>query len=152
MQQSYRMFSVRQPWADFLIPDDDLFAYLRKVNPGLVARLPKDVENRGYATTWRGDLFIQAAQQADQAAMVGFGLNPRRFVYGAVVGMVRVVDVVTDSPSWWAQPGQKHWQVDDRVRLDNPVRCSGFQGVRAPTPHVLASVLSQLAHQRHPAS
>lgn len=146
-RQPFRMLTVWQPWADFLVADDDLIAWVREVNPELAGRLPKDVENRGKGTPWCGTLLVHAGKEVDLAAMERFGLDPARFVTGAVVGLVRLVDVVTDSPSWWAQPGRKHWRTTDQRRLASPVHCVGFQGAREPEPAVLASVLSQVAHQ-----
>lgn len=143
-----RMLTVRQPWADFLVPSRDLILWLTTHNPDLIPQLPKDVENRPYGTTWRGTLLIHAGQQADRKAMDMFGLDQALFVRGAVVGTVQLVDITTTSASPWALPGSRHWQVTNRQRLSSPVECTGFLGLRPPTPPVLASVLSLLDHQR----
>lgn len=140
---TYRMLSLWQPWADFLVPGGEIVQHLAQLD-----RKPKDVENRGYGTPWRGILLVHASQRVDREAMNRWGLNPEGFVRGAVVGVVRLVDVVDNSDSPWAEPGRKHWRVTEPVRLASPVECAGFQGPRPPTPHVLATVLARLDHQR----
>jgi hypothetical protein len=160
---TYRMLSVRQPWADFLVADEAYRDELRHTHPELADLLPKDVENRDWTPGggWRGTLLVHAIKSSfDAAAMVRYRLDPaarqvrqrRSFVYGAVVGLVQVTDVVDDSTSRWAETGRKHWLMANPARLRNPVHCAGFQGLREPTPPVLASVLTQWDHQRQMAA
>lgn len=148
---TYRMLTVSQPWADFLVPDDDLADLVRPLHRELADRLPKDVEIRGYGTPWRGTLLVHAGQRLDMDAIAMYGLTriAERFERGKVVGVVQLRDVVDDAESWWAQPhGARNWQVDQPIRLHRPVACRGFQGLRPPQPAVLAQVLTALAHQR----
>lgn len=152
---TFRMLCVQQPWADFLVADEAYRDELRLTHPELAELLPKDVENRGFTPGggWRGTLLVHAVKTSfDAAAMERFGLDPAAFVYGAVVGLVQVTDVVENSASRWAKPGFKHWCTANPVRLRSHVECVGFQGLREPTPPVLASVLTQWEHQQQMAA
>jgi hypothetical protein len=152
---TFRMLSVRQPWADFLVADEGYRDELRRTHPELAESLPKDVENRGWAPGggWRGTLLVHAVKNGfDVEAMVRYRLDPAAFVYGAVVGVVQVTDVVDNSVSRWAESGRKHWLTASPARLRSPVECAGFQGLREPTPPVLASVLTQWEHQQQMAA
>ena len=79
-----KALSIRQPWAHHILHDG------------------KDIENRKWNTKFRGRVFIHAGLQFDKAALGGFtqericGL-PR----GGIVGVVTIVDVVTESDSPW---------------------------------------------------
>ncbi len=147
--RAYRILTVYQPWADFLIPSPQTAAQLARNSQAAARNLPKDVENRGSGTRWRGLLLICAAKsRVDQTAMDWFQLDPRQFVRGAVVGVVTLNDVVDDSTSPWALTGHRHWLMTDPTRLTNPVPCSGFQGApREPNPNVLREVLADLERQ-----
>lgn len=156
---TYRILTVQQPWADLLIPPDDLrYRMLTGNVPEWARQLPKDVENRTWGTAWRGVLLIRAGLTIDETAMQRFGLNPADFVRGAVVGTVRLVDVVSSAQSVWAErypdPGKwmRHWVVDHPQRLDRPVECrAGDQGLRVPDPGILGAVLLLLEHQKQQA-
>jgi hypothetical protein len=145
----YRQMTIWQPWAHLLTVDDTAIEAVRATNPELADRLPKDVENRSHGTTWRGTLLVHAGRRIDLRGCDRFGLDPAALVTGSVVGIVRLVDVVDNSPSFWAEPGQKHWLVMDRARLDDPVPAVGFQGSRPPVPEVLAAVLARLERQNN---
>jgi hypothetical protein len=145
----YRQMTIWQPWAHLLTVDDTAIEAVRATNPELADRLPKDVENRSHGTTWRGVILVHAGRRVDVRACDRFGLDPAALVTGSVVGIVRLVDVVDNSPSFWAEPGQKHWLVMDRARLDDPVPAVGFQGSRPPVPEVLAAVLARLERQNN---
>lgn len=115
------VLSVRQPWAWLLCE-------------GL-----KDVENRNWRTNYRGELFIHAGKSFDWDALrwlsqavptrfaglkavehfsIRFGKSERESVitahkdeFGAIVGMVDLIDCGR-SQSVWAQPEVKyHWTV-----------------------------------------
>jgi len=96
-----KALSIRQPWAH------------------AVLHLGKDVENRIWATRYRGLLVVHAPKTVDTLA--GAYLEwcryrlPDPLVTGALVGTVRVVGCVDDSDSEWAEQGQGqwHWQLTD---------------------------------------
>lgn len=143
------MLSVRQPWADFLAPDDGVAERLRDIRPDLAEQLPKNIENRGYRTSHRGLTAIHAPARPDLAAMERYGLDPRAFVYSAVVGVVSIDGVTRgeDDDAFWAQHGQIHWQVAAGRRLLSPILCPGFLGVRAAEPAIARQIRSALARE-----
>lgn len=69
---------------------------------------PKRIENRTWATSFRGDFLIHASQRYDDAAHVwlvremGIALPCKGCIRrGGIVGMARLVDCVTSSRSRW---------------------------------------------------
>jgi len=74
-----KALSVRQPWASLIML-------------GI-----KPVENRGWSTLYRGPLMIHASRRHDHDANVS--LAPDQLVYGAVFGIVDLIDIVTEHPS-----------------------------------------------------
>lgn len=142
----FRQLTVWQPWAEFIVPDLLSLTALHGMSTPDLLRIPKPVENRSTTVVgrWRGTLLIHAGVEPDTAAMARFGLDPARFVYGAVLGTVELVDVVTDSPSWWAEPGSHHLLLRDPRRLRQPVGERGCQGAQQPKAPLLSMVLRQL--------
>jgi hypothetical protein len=74
-----KALSVRQPWASLIML-------------GI-----KPVENREWSTLYRGPLLIHASRRHDHGANVS--LAPDQLVYGAVFGIVDLIDIVTEHPS-----------------------------------------------------
>ena len=113
--------SVRQPWAW-----------------AIVAGI-KTVENRSWATRYRGRLLIHSSGRFDREGvetlrrMRGFVL-PDEFELGALIGEVRLVDVVTNARSRWAIDGQYHWLLDRPRQKRVAVRCVGQLGLFVPNP------------------
>ncbi len=110
-----RCLTVHQPFAD------------------LIARGLKDVENRSWAVTYRGPLYIHASLKPDRDAydkhapeiqLPEFHAMKR----GGIVGVATLVDIVRDSTSPWAIPGCYHWVLEKAEPLDfEPM--SGAQGI-----------------------
>ncbi|WP_208738545.1 ASCH domain-containing protein [Bradyrhizobium vignae] len=96
-----KILSVREPWASLIIHGG------RNVETGAVEL--KDVENRTWATSYRGPVLIHTSQRPD-------AIRPdeieRRFgvrltceqQLGGVIGMVDIVDCVRPHPSRWYAP------------------------------------------------
>lgn len=144
----FRLLTVYQPWADFLTADDQVISRIAQLNPDLADRLPKDIENRGYGTQFRGTVLIHAAQTIDLLALARFGLEDLEFARSAVVGVARLDSVVTNSHSYWAQRDCTQWVMSHPRRLVSGVPCAGFQGAgRSPRPEVLDAVLDLLDDQ-----
>ena len=84
-----RALSVRQPWA------------------WLIACGYKDIENRTWATRYRGPIFIHAGKQLDWEVLAWVQKAfpwiefPREFPLGGIVGMAEIVDCVRESRSPW---------------------------------------------------
>ncbi|MEV4079178.1 hypothetical protein AB0J43_02645 [Nonomuraea fuscirosea] len=68
----------------------------------------------------------------------------RRFVLGAIIAVAELVDVVRDSSSTWAEPGQCHWLLANVRPLGEPVPCRGWQNVWDVPLEVEALVRAQL--------
>jgi len=100
--------SIRQPWAWLIIRPDLTGAardeWLR--SPGR-----KDIENRSWATAFRGRLLVHAGKgmtraeyesAADLALSLGQRVpNPEDLQRGGVIGSVELADCVTESASGW---------------------------------------------------
>lgn len=147
----FRFLTVHQPWAELIVAQPSRHRNSHALS-GLSAsqrsRLPKTVENRDWGTDWRGTVLIHAGLRPDLDAMARFRLDPRHFVYGAVLGTVRLHDVRTESDDWWADPdSKKHLMLEAGHRLGQPVGCRGERGLQKPKPEVLRPVLRQLLTQ-----
>jgi len=95
--------------------------------------LGKTTENRSWATKYRGRLLIHASLRRDPAARefaASLGLQlPADVPRGVILGSVRLVDVVDDSDSPWAEPGQRHWQIEDPQPWPVPAAAKGDLGL-----------------------
>lgn len=118
-----KALTVRQPWAWAIF------------NGG------KDVENRGFRpiSLARGEriaihssMSIEGYGDAEGAVRRIMRRGARRLpamLYGHVIGTVRVLGWVDDSPSPWAQSGKRHWLLDDPQPLAEPIEVRGSLGL-----------------------
>lgn len=111
-----RALTVRQPWA------------------ALIAAGVKDVENRTWQSNYRGPLAIHAGHGRDfdiegWAAVGEHGLQEEVLVRGAIVAVVDLTDIVTDSESPWALPDCFHWVLANPRPVDPPVQIGGQLGI-----------------------
>lgn len=93
-----KVLSIRQPWAWLVVHADE---YLD----------PKRIENRSRRTSVRGDVLIHAGKTFDQDGyesviarrpdLADIMPAPDDFERGGIVGMVRIVDCVDQSDSFW---------------------------------------------------
>lgn len=118
-----KALSIKQPWAS------------------LIAHGIKDIENRTWATKYRGTIYIHASgkpsfnnltlnlthDQIDQIVLNGsFPLDARneKYLKSAIIGKVDIVDCVINHPSIWAEHS-RGWPSDPKVIynwvLANPV-------------------------------
>lgn len=121
----------------------------------LIVRGEKLVENREWPTRYRGALAIHAGKNrtwtdADEIAAYAGGGDP--MVFGAVVGIARLVDVLHieriergeyDQRFPWLREhahtnGTWCWVLEDVQRIE-PVACSGAQGLWEIRDSVLPS-------------
>ena len=104
-----RCITVRQPWA-----------------AAIVAGL-KTWEFRSWTTRYRGPLVIHAAaRRADAADLANYPtLNAARIVYGAIVGVVDLVDVEDEGDGF-------AWALANPRKLVEPFRCPGKLGLWTP--------------------
>ena len=130
---SLKCLSVQQPWASLIIGmDHDLD--LPRV---------KDVENRTWPTSHRGELLIHASKTPDRESMRHlFPTSTAPFwvewPYGMILGVVELVDVITDSDSPWALEGQWHWILENPRRFAQPIPWVGRLGLHAVPISALA--------------
>lgn len=106
-----RVLTIRQPWASAII------------------YAGKDVENRSWTTSYRGRVYIHAGMRLDPEDVLPDGVPVPR---GAIIGHVELVNIVTDSASRWAEPGQYHWLLAIPVALTSPVPARGRLGLWSP--------------------
>ncbi len=90
-----KALSIRQPWA------------------WLIANGYKDIENRSWATTFRGEIFIHASKgmtrkEYEECDLFTYNLLPsliiphrKELCYGGIIGAVTISDCVTESESPW---------------------------------------------------
>jgi hypothetical protein len=124
-----RAITIRQPWAWAIIFGG------------------KDIENRSWLTHYRGLLAIHAglAYLSDAAMPRGVRTPERKdLVFGAVIGVVDLHDVVEKSRSRWFADGGYGFVLRDPRPLAKPVRCSGRLGLWTPSPQQTRSILSRL--------
>lgn len=108
-----KALTIRQPWAHLIIHGD------------------KRIENRSKRTAYRGPLWIHAGLRYDHADLYakvhGRVLDESKMTFGAIIGMVIVVDCVK-----YAQTRDKRWAVgpwcwilENPRALRTPIRCRG---------------------------
>jgi hypothetical protein len=92
----------------------------------------KTVEYRTWYTRHRGPLLVHAGARRPTSAECGEypGLDPRRFVYGAIVGAVDVTDCVEGADGY-------EWLLARPRPLAEPVPCKGVLGLWDAPPGVV---------------
>jgi hypothetical protein len=80
-----KILSIRQPWAH------------------LIVRGAKNIENRSWATKYRGPFLIQASLNVDRQACREYGLDPAELPTGGIVGTAEIINCVTGHRSKWFQ-------------------------------------------------
>jgi hypothetical protein len=111
-----RALSVRQPWARAII------------------HAGKNIENRKWNTDLRGTIAIHASGNLDKDAVLPEGINESDIEglhRGAIIGLVDLVDVVTEHPSKWFV-GPYGFVLENARALPEPIVCKGalnFWGV-----------------------
>ena len=126
-----KAITVQQPWA------------------WAIAAGIKLVENRTWATNYRGPLAIHAGKTVDtdsvamvKSMLVELGVvksleepapHPHLKATGAVVAIANLTGICEDSARCycgpWAAIGPKHWQLKDVDAFDEPVPARGAQGL-----------------------
>ena len=114
----------------------------------------KDVENRRWRTAYRGPLLIHAGKNADPdpeatSRLLWTMADPEAFrqpraawqAREAIIGVVHLADVLTDSRSPWATAGWYNWAFEFPAPIDPPIPCRGRPGLWVPP----AAVAERLA-------
>lgn len=124
--ETMKALTIQQPWA------------------WAIAEGIKQVENRVWSTSHRGELAIHAGKKWDEAGReflerLGHSV-PDDLPRGAIVAVVDLVDVVPYDgsqpqlfgPNLSADPfacGPQCWLLENVRRLDQPIPCRGAQGL-----------------------
>lgn len=115
-----KALSIIQPWAS------------------LIATGIKDIENRTWRTSYRGEFLIHASgkhlklgwaaltpeqYKAAQRLICPFGtVNDSKLLpVSAIIGKATLADCVQNHPSVWAEEGVWHWVLKDMVLFDKPI-------------------------------
>lgn len=109
-----KALAVRQTWASLII------VVLRGVN------------NRAWATSYRGRLATYAGGDLDSEGLGRYGQlleGLRQLLRRAVLGTVVPADIMTNSPSPWVISRQCHWLLRYPALLSEPVRMPGQLGL-----------------------
>lgn len=126
---TYKCLSVRQPWV------------------GAIFLLGKQIENRSWATPYRGALLIHASsrkvkREIDES-MYDIELIVGRYAphlltiydgyggYGQIVGLVDLVDCKWSNKGngKWGQPECYHWHLKDPRLFKTPISQKGSLGI-----------------------
>jgi hypothetical protein len=129
--------------------------------PALILHAGKNVENRGWSTSYRGPVLLHSGKQWDSSPFSlwssatpsvpkGIPRSPDEHPLGIVgvvniVGMCEPVSRCQCGP--WAIRGEHHWKLASARALPEVVPCRGRQGLWIPDPEVMAAVSTQLASQ-----
>jgi hypothetical protein len=127
-----KILSVQQPWSY------------------LIAHGLKDVENRNWTTRYRGLVLIHAGKKFQDEAVdwildrltageqKRFPMRKSAFECGAIVGIARLADVVTESESKWFV-GTYGWVFDKAMPL-SPIPMRGSLGLIDAPAEIVAQV------------
>ncbi|MCB2189312.1 MAG: DUF4326 domain-containing protein [Deltaproteobacteria bacterium] len=119
----------------------------------------QDVENRSWATKYRGPVLIHAAKRpgfclrcsegceclstwfqvgSEAQAWTCQAVKARQgqdYPLGAIIGQAEIIDCVQGHPSRWAEPGAWHWVLTNAKPFPGPVPYPGRLGLfEAPDP------------------
>jgi len=140
MPAEIRALTVRPPWSAF------------------IASIVKSVENRTWATKYRGLLAIHAGVTGDRSGFahpaatgaVRLAALPWINVRGAVVAVARIDDCHPREAgccvSPWAErtDGVWHWQLADIRPLFSPIAAVGRLGLWIPSPELTEQINAQM--------
>lgn len=106
---------------------------MRQPYASLIVTGVKGIENRGWRTAYRGELWIHAGQRVDTAAMARYGhlLADREVPRSAILGSVDLLDCRQGFESEWADPGGDiwHWVLASPRPLATPIPATGRLGL-----------------------
>lgn len=128
-----KIISIRQPWASLIVTGG------KNIATGAIEM--KDVENRTWATGYRGPVLIHSSLRPDAIAPDEierrFGVSPpAEQPLGGVVGVADLVDCVPVNSSRWYAQGH-HALVLARARPLPFVRWKGALSLRAAPAELL---------------
>lgn len=124
--------------------------------PTFIASRLKPIENRTWTTSYRGPMWLHAANSWQGAALdfasqlgIEIGSWEKRDYPTGIVALVDLVDICDAHNSRpargcecgpWAMIGQYHWRIGNVRPLPAPVPCKGALKLWAPPAEVLAAI------------
>jgi ASCH domain len=133
------VLTIRQPWASAIF----------------VAG--KDIENRGWATEYRGRLWIHAGLHKNRkepdrwAQREGLWIPEEPLPRGVILGSVELLAIVEKAESVWALPGELHWLLRRPRLLLRPVPWTGgltLKWIRPPQGTTMPARRSRKSYRR----
>lgn len=98
----------------------------------------KDIENRTWKTSYRGPLLIHAGLSAKSLDVkMPTRRTPKNLEFGAIVGLVDLVDCIKDSSSKWAMENHFHWVLKNPIVFDSPIKAKGQQLLWVPSEDII---------------
>ena len=128
-----RILTVKQPWAWAIVS-------------GL-----KHVENRSWATPYRGTIYIHASRHLDMRGLAWFAKHkiklPKDLPIGLVVGKCELVNIVERKEGrrfgrWFFGP--KGWVIKNPRRLARPIKMKGKLGLSRASRTLVRKIEGEL--------
>ena len=123
-----KAISIQQPWA------------------WAIMHAGKDIENRAWSTTYRGEVAIHATR-LQESWRLPRGVQeplPGELVQGALLGVVDLVDVVTRSSSAWFT-GPVGFLLSNPRPLPRPIPCKGNLRIWQLPTHLATAMRTKMA-------
>jgi len=128
-----KALTVKQPYAWFITCLEDY-------------HLRKDIENRSRDTKVRGTIAIHAGRDLQPDVIIPAGME-EVLVFSAIIGVVDIVDVVTEHESRWFT-GPYGYVLENPRELPEPIPCKGQLGFWNVPPEIEAQIQKQLGEQK----
>jgi hypothetical protein len=122
-----KALSIRQPYA------------------WLICQGYKDVENRNWATNFRGRIYVHAGvskiylkdaendmvKRLSGSQLADYLANINSLTFGAIIGEVDIIDCVSESTSPWFT-GKYGFLLGNPILYDHPILCKGMLNFFTP--------------------
>jgi hypothetical protein len=128
-----KALTVKQPYAWFIVSLGN-------------GKNRKDIENRTWNTKVRGTIAIHAGLKFDNSWHIPDDMKEdmeRELVYGAIVGLVDMIDVVEEHDSDWFE-GPFGFVLENPRELPSPIPCKGKLGLWDVLPEIEKKISKQL--------
>lgn len=149
-EKPMKALSIRKPWASLIIKGVPVFKLVDNGDGStrveFVGLVFKDVENRGWATEFRGRIYVHVPLKEDDfietMKWLGehIGLAPYSCMLlassqyspkGCIIGEIDIVDCVTESKSPWFM-GPNGLVLANPKAYEKPIPCKGKLGFFEP--------------------
>jgi activating signal cointegrator 1 len=112
-------------------------------------------EIRSWRTDYKGCLLIHAAKKIDEEACRRLAIPCGEFALGAIVGKVRIEEIIEFTPGTWQalqpehmewsdfRPGTFGWRLSEAVKFESPIPWSGSLGLFDVPDNVIPGTVTQ---------